>query len=254
MNSLKPKVLVTRPKEEAERLKDILMAAGIEVFCLPTIEVLPLEDYSEADLILRHLEEFHWLVFTSANGVKFFFSRWKALYGDRPLPRLSIACIGPGTAQALSERGLKADLIPSAFKSEDLALALIEKGVQNKKVLLARAQGARDILPKMLEGAKASVLDVAFYKVERPKNDLCNFKELLKEGIDVIAFTSSQTVKNFFELTGGHWPKGAVAACIGPITAKTYKDLYDKEATIVASIYTIEGLASSIIEFLKGGK
>lgn len=255
MNNSKPRVLVTRPKGEAGELKELLAAAGIEVFCLPTIELLPLEDYSEVDDVLGHLEDFNWLVFTSANGVRFFFNRWKALYGDKPLPQLSIACIGPGTAQALTEKGLTSDLVPSAFKSEDLALALIERDIRGKKILLARAKGARDVLPKVLEEAGAVVLDLALYRVEKPKEDLRSFKELLmKEKIDVITFTSSQTVKNFFELTEGDWPEGAVAACIGPITAKTYKDLYGKEATIVASVYTIEGLASSIIEFLKGGK
>lgn len=254
MSNSKPRVLVTRPKEGVGRLKDLLVAYGMEVLCLPAIEVLPLEDYSDTDLVLKRLEEFQWLVFTSANGVRFFFNRWKALYGDKSLPELSIACIGPGTARALSERGLKVDLIPSNFKSEDLALALIERNVQGKKVLLARAKGARDVLSKVLEEAGALVLDLAFYRVERPNEDSCSFKELLKEKIDIITFTSSQTVKNFFELTEGHWPEGAVAACIGPITARTYKDIYGTEATIIASVYTIEGLVSSIIEFLRGGK
>ncbi len=254
MNNSKPKVLVTRPKEEAERLKELLAAAGIEVLCFPTIEILPLEDYSKVDATLQRLEDFHWLVFTSANGVKFFFKRWRTLYGHRPLPSLWIACIGPGTAEALSKRGIRAHLIPSNFKSEDLAQALIGRDIKGKKVFLARAKGARDVLPKILEEAGAFVVDVPFYKVEKPKEGLPIFKELLKEKIDVITFTSSQTVRNFFELTEGYWPKGTIAACIGPITANTFKDIYGTEPMIIPPVYTIESLATSIIEYLQGGK
>ncbi len=241
------KVLITRPRDQAPELARLLEAAGLEVVAFPTIEILPPEDWAPLDRAIANLERYHWIIFTSANGVKAFLERWDKVRGGA-LPPLHVAAIGPGTAKALYQRGIEVDLVPGNFRAEELAKELIRKGVQGKRLFLPRARVARDVLPRMLREAGAEVDVVEAYRAERPE-DGDRLRASL-EGVEMVVFTSSQTVKNFVDILEGDWPQGLRAAAIGPITAQTLEGLGIKPE-VLPEEYTVEALARAVIEHLR---
>ena len=157
------RIVVTRPAEEANRAASALEALGAEVLLAPTVSILPLADSSPLDAAIARLDEFDWLVFTSGNGVRFFLNRMFQLGQDlRSLGHISLAAIGPGTAQALADYHLHADLVPESFRSEALVEALSTQ-VAGRKVLLARADRGRSLLKDELSKL-ADVDQVAVYR------------------------------------------------------------------------------------------
>ncbi len=142
------RIVVTRPRDEAERSAADLEALGAEVLLAPTVEIRPVTDPGPIDQAIRRLAEFDWLVFTSGNGVRFFFDRLAATGRDlRAVGHLKLAAIGPATAEALAGYRLRADLVPPEFRSESLAEALAAE-VRGRRVLLARADRGRVLLQK----------------------------------------------------------------------------------------------------------
>jgi len=250
-------VVVTRSRQQASKLVALLAAAGARCLEVPTLEIGPPDDFAPLDEALTRLDQFHWLVFTSANGVAAFMAR---LFGQgkdvRVLGQAKIAAIGPATAQALAEFGLKADVVPSAFKAEVLLQALSPLVAPGSRILLARAQIAREVLPQGLLRLGAAEVKVApVYQTTAPRELPPEAAAALKEGaVDVLTFTSSATVHNFAKLLGKErfqkLAAKAVVAAIGPITSATLKE-YGITPQIEPQEYLIPALVKAVIDFFQ---
>ena len=248
------KIVVTRAREQASDLTRLLSDLGAECLECPTIEIQPPDDLKPLDMAIKNLLSYDWLIFTSVNGVKFFFERLFAKGMDvRALHNLQTATIGPATAKKLLGFGLNSDIIPETYRAESIVEAFVKKEISGKKILLPRAKEARPILPVELGKMGAVVDEVTAYctkKVPGRANFL--LKKLQEKKIDLITFTSSSTVKNFRKLLPSENLKtlmaGVTIASIGPITAETAKKL-GFEVHIVAKSFTIEGLCEAICEY-----
>ncbi len=249
------RILVTRAREQARELSDLLAGYGGEPVECPTIQVVAPESWRELDDAIANLRRYQWLVFTSVNGVRPFMERLRQLGQDaRALAGLRLCCIGPRTAQELTAYGLRADLIPSEFQAEGLIEAMKAAGVAGQRVLLPRAAVAREILPEQLRAMGADVRVVTAYRTVMPSGDADRLKDLLRRHeIHVITFASSSTVRNFRRLfdSGEEMKKltgDAVVACIGPITAKTAAE-QGLPVTITAAKNTIPALVQAIVRY-----
>jgi len=248
------RIVVTRAAEQAADLVARLEAFGAEAIAAPTIE---LEDVTPAvalDAALGALESFDWIVFTSARGVAVFFARLYASGGDvRRLGQARLAAIGSATAEALAGRGLRVDLMPPTFRGEALADALAPH-VGGRRVLLPRAEGAREVLARMLARAGADVTDVPTYRA-KPVAGLPDRVHVLlaADAIDAITFTSPSTVRAFHALLdgGARATGGARIACIGPVTADAARGL-GWRVEMEAREYTSEGLTQALIDYFSG--
>jgi uroporphyrinogen III methyltransferase/synthase len=248
--------VVTRSREQASKLVELLSAAGARCLELPTIEICPPDDFTPLDTALKKLSQYDWVIFTSANGVAAFMARLFEQGQDvRALGRAKIAAIGPATAEALRGYGLAADVVPGTFRAEDLLAALTPKITPGLRVLLARAQVARDVLPRGLADLGARVDVAPVYQARAPQTIPPAAAAALQEGaVDLLTFTSSSTVHNFAGLLGPERfrqlaAKAAVAA-IGPITAATLKE-YGLTPQIEPKDYTIPALVEAILNYFK---
>ncbi|MDD6088332.1 MAG: uroporphyrinogen-III C-methyltransferase [Desulfovibrionaceae bacterium] len=243
-------VIVTRSREQASALSRKLEENGAEIVEFPAIRMQPVEDFRAVDDAAAHLAEYDTVVFTSANGVRFFFLRLEDLGLDaRIFANTAIAAIGTATAAALRTHGLKADFIPEKFVAEDVASGLIAQGVENRRILILRAREARDVLPEMLRQAGADVSVIPLYETVPDTGDAEAVLTRLKHGeIDCITFGSSSTVKNFFSAIPPDAVCGVATACIGPVTAKTLSQ-YGMKADITPDIYTIQALTDAVCAY-----
>jgi len=247
------KVVVTRAREQASDFRLLLEEKGAQCLEFPTIEVVPPTDWAPLDRAINRLKDYDWVVFTSVNGVRFFFHRLEQQGEDvRALRGLRIGAIGPKTAAAVAERGLQLDLVPSEYRAEAVIDALGREEVRGKKFLLPRAAKAREILPEKLNEMGARVDVVSAYETIRPPGKGEEVRRLLQKGdIACVTFTSSSTVENFAAMFPdedlvslvGH----ATVACIGPITAET-AHRHHLEVKVMPAEYTIEALADEIVE------
>jgi uroporphyrinogen III methyltransferase/synthase len=250
--------LVTRSRDQASKLVELLSAAGARCLEVPTIEIGLPDDFTPLDAALKEMARYDWVVFTSANGVAGFMRRLFDRGQDvRALGQAKIAAIGPATAQAAREFGLTADVVPQAFKAEDLLDALSPLVVPGSRILLARAQIAREVLPTGLVRLGAEVDVVPVYKARPPKEIPPEAAAALKEGrVDILTFTSSSTVHNFARLLGKErflaLAARATVAAIGPITAATLKE-YGLTPQIEPNDFTIPALAEAIVNYFKKG-
>ncbi|MCX8053377.1 MAG: uroporphyrinogen-III C-methyltransferase [Armatimonadetes bacterium] len=244
------KVLVTRSRDQAGVLSEALREQGAEPIEFPVIRICPPSSFDEVDAALDRVAEYDWLLFTSANGVGSVIDRLAELGRDvRSLAGPKIGAIGPATADSLARLGLKVDYVPSKFVAEAVVDEFPENPV-GKRILILRAEEAREILPERLAELGASVDVVAVYRTDIESSDTVRVKEMLSSGeIDIITFTSSSTVANFVKLIG---ESGAVClpdkvkiACIGPITARAVEEC-GLRPDIVAEEYTIRGLVAAI--------
>ncbi len=246
------RILVTRTREQASKLVELLDDLGAECLEVPTIKIEPLEDYHALDQALTHLEDFDWVVFTSVNGVRYFFARLFACGKDaRALAKARLAAIGQATAEALNDYGLKVDLLPQEFRAEGLITAFAELGVSGKKILIPRALEAREILPQKLQEMGAEVLVAPAYRTVIPEEEAARARELLREGVDVVTFTSSSTAKNLLAMLGDEAHEllsPVVRASIGPITSATLKKA-GLPPQIEAQEFTVPALVKAIREY-----
>jgi len=246
--------VVTRTREQASALTELLTEAGARCLEIPTLEIAPPDDYGPLDNALEHLADFSWVIFTSANGVAAFFRRLFDRGLDvRALGNAKIAAIGPATAQALRERGLLADGVPGRFQAEDLAQALLPRLAPGSRVLLARAQAAREVLPEILAQGGIQVEVAPVYQARRPAGIPEEVRPFLEAGkIDILTFASSATVHNFAALVGRErfqeLAKKAVVAAIGPITGASLEE-YGVTPRIQPEHFTIPALAEAVIDF-----
>ncbi|MEW6657867.1 MAG: uroporphyrinogen-III C-methyltransferase [Thermodesulfobacteriota bacterium] len=248
--------VVTRTREQASVLVALLAAAGARCLEVPTMEIGPPDDFASLDRALSNLSRYQWVVFTSANGVAGFMQR---LFGQgkdvRSLGGVKIAAIGPATAQALGGWGLKADVVPAQFKAEVLLEALSPLVSPGDKILLARAQIAREVLPEGLVRLGVEVDVAPVYKARHVTEIPQEAEAAFKEGkVDILTFTSSATVHNFVALVGKErfraLAKAAVVAAIGPITGGTLKE-YGVTPQIQPQDFTIPALAAAVAEYFQ---
>jgi uroporphyrinogen III methyltransferase/synthase len=248
------RIVVTRAREQASGFKAGLEKLGAECLEFPTISVVPPENWAALDRALKRLERYQWIIFTSVNGVKYFFDRLTALGWDaRELSDSRIAAIGPKTAKALLNRGIQPDLVPDEYRAEAIVEAMKEYKVHGQQILLPRASIAREALPVALVDMGAFVDEVPAYRTVKPDHDKAPVKALLESGkIHMVTFTSSSTVTNFmdmFRLEKNElkaWMKAVTVACIGPITAKTAEE-NGLSVAVIPDEYTIEALTRAIL-------
>ncbi len=250
-------VVITRARAQASELVRRLTDLGAACLECPTIKVVPPEDGSPLDAAIDNLGTYDWLVFTSANGVSFFFERLYEKDKDvRALKDVSTAAIGPATAKRLRDFGLKSDIIPESYQAESVVEAFKQEPMNGKRVLLPRAKEARPVLPVELRKMGAIVDEIAAYQTEQARENVdVLIKRLEEDSIDLLTFTSSSTVRNFKALLPHDrfesLIKGVTVASIGPITADTAKQLGFK-VDIMAQDYTIDGLCEAILKHYGG--
>jgi uroporphyrinogen III methyltransferase/synthase len=246
------RVLVTRPAHQAADMARRLEELGAVPILLPAIEVQAPANWSTVDDALSRLASFQWLVFTSTNGVQFFLGRLRATGRDlRALGSLRLAAIGQRTAEALRSYHLEPDLVPAVFRSEELAAELRDK-VAGQRVLLARADRGRDVLPEAL-AAVAEVEQVAVYRqanVVEP--DPAVLDALRRAEIDFVTLTSPAIARAFL---GGldaacrnRLQKGEVkVVTISPVTSAAVRELAIPVAA-EAAVFTAEGIVATLID------
>lgn len=250
------RVLVTRSREQASALSEAIEALGGEPLEFPTIGVADPEDYTPLDQAIREIASFNWVIFTSVNGVEYFFKRLRTHHRDiRELSGAKLCAIGPKTREALEKYGLIVDYVPGEYRAEEITAGLQGKLGVGERVLLPRADIARKVLAEALAGMGALVTEVTAYRTVMGEGDGAAIRRMLKQGeIHTVTFTSSSTVQNFVKLIGDPDLKsllaGVTVACIGPITAGTARDLGIR-VDVVAGEYTIEGLVKAILEHFK---
>ena len=246
------RILITRAREQSAEFTSQLKALGGEVIEFPTIEIVPPSRWNELDQAIDHLRSYDWVIFTSANGVNFFWQRLKDK-NDRFPSSLRVCAIGPATARQLREKEIPIDYMPKEYIAEAILEGFEKMNSKGKRILLARAKKARDILPRGLRKMGAEVDVVETYRTVKPKGGGKKLRALLRDGkIDVITFTSSSTVDHFVALLKREelirLIKGIAIACIGPVTAKTAKD-WGMKVKIQPKQYTIPGLTKAIVEY-----
>ena len=249
------RIVVTRAREQASDFLKELALLGAECIEFPTIEVAPPLSWDALDRSIETLDSYKWLLFTSVNGVKYFLMRLETLGKDvRDLRGLKIGAIGPKTARAFQHLGIKPDLMPDEYRAEAVVSCFEEHKIKGSRILLPRAEKARDILPEELRKMGADIDVAPAYRTIRPDHDTDNVREMLEKGtIDMVTFTSSSTVTNFVEMFKEDaqelqkWMASITIACIGPITARTAEE-NGFTINLVPSQYTIESLTESIVQ------
>ena len=241
------RIVVTRTRKQAGALTSQLRALGADVFEIPTIRIEPPKDIREFGESVAHAHTYDWLVFTSPNGVEAFFEMFYRIYKDaREIGGVRIAAIGPATAAKVREFHLAVDLQPEEYVAESVVAAFKKDGsVENLKILIARAETARDVLPQELTKLGAIVDIAVAYRTVPETDDVSGGQARFREeGADLVTFTSSSTAENFMALKLP-LPAGLKTASIGPVTSKTMREL-GLTVDIEAKQYDIPGLVSAI--------
>ena len=247
------RILATR--EHAEGF-ELLEELGAEIVAFPTIEIVPPESYDTLDQAIGSVESYDWLIFTSRNGVKYFFKRFFEKDRDiRDLKGIKICAIGTKTAAEVNTYGIKVDLVPDEFRAEGL-VELFQKfrgskgeGLKGLRFLLPRAERAREIFPDRVRELGGEIDIPVAYRTIKPEFHGKRLRRFLREGrISIATFTSAATFNNFREIMGKdaeEFLRELVIAVIGPVTAKAVEkaglhvDIMPKEATIEAMVKEI---------------
>jgi uroporphyrinogen-III synthase len=279
------RVLVGRARAQAGALSIELRKQGARVIEIPFIEIRKPRSFKPLDTALKNLAQYDWLILTSVNGVEALWERLNALrLTGKNLPHLRVAAIGPATKKAIEQRGVKVDVVPKEYVAESVVRSL-RRRVKGKRLLLARAKVARDVIPRELRKAGARVDVVEAYQTVVPKTSRARLRAAFtnsRQRPDVITFTSSSTVKNFVGLLGAsalrigndkaagqalRRPRSAKTvfavqslhsnqirfASIGPVTSATLRDL-GLPVDIEAVEFTIPGLVKAIVKSCAGAQ
>jgi uroporphyrinogen III methyltransferase/synthase len=245
------RVLVTRAREQASALSDLLREKGAEPVEFPVIRIVTNDDHAELDGALASLASYDWVIFTSANGVKAVRERLDAAGRDaRAFGSAKVAAIGPATADALREMGIRADFVPSQFVAESVVEEWPDRDMAGKRALLPRAREARELLPDRLREMGAAVDVVTAYVTERDASSSEEIRQRLLDGdIHFVTFTSSSTVRNFVEAVGAENLEAILqhtrVVSIGPITSETAREL-GVRVDAEAPEHTIPGLVTAL--------
>ncbi|HET8975653.1 MAG TPA: uroporphyrinogen-III C-methyltransferase [Solirubrobacterales bacterium] len=240
------KVVVTRARAQASELSRRLEALGAEAIELPAIRIAPRTDSDELSRAVEGIHAYALVCLTSPNGVRLLFEAMAEQGRDaRALANAQVAAIGPGTARALAEHGIAAEVVPERFVAESLVSSLASLPLEGKPVLLARAAEARDVLPDALRDRGAQVDVVALYDTvaEHPSEDQIE----AAQSADFITFTSSSTVRNLVEALGDRMPAGARVVSIGPVTSEAVREA-GLEVDVEAEKHDIDGLVAAILQ------
>ncbi len=252
-------MLVGRARHQASALSSGLRELGAEVLEIPFIEIRKPRSYRALDQALKHLSKYDWLILTSVNGVDALWERLRRLrIGKEPFRHLKIAAIGPATRQAIEQHGASVAVVPKEYVAEAVVASLRRK-VKGKRVLLARARVARDVIPRELRKLGARVDVVEAYETVIPPASRQRLRAALASQSrrpDWITFTSSSTVRNFVALLGerrrrvgrdheGNETNRVRLASIGPVTSSTLREL-GLPVDVEAAEYTIPGLIKAI--------
>ena len=250
------RVLVTRAAEQSGEFSEMLAELGARVIECPTIRLVPPEDYTELDRAIGSIAGFHWLIFTSVNSVKFFFARLANFGRDsRAIGSCRVCAVGPRTAAALLPHGVRADLVPEEYKAEGVLDAFRGIKVNEGKFLIPRGDKGRDVLITGLEGLGGEVVaPVAYRNVVPDYLPDTMLQALVEKKIDCVTFTSSSTVENLAAMLGEnnmiHLLDSVAVAAIGPITAKTCREL-GLDVAIEPKEYTLTALTAEIVKYFQ---
>ena len=247
------RILVGRARHQAGALSSGLHKLGADVIEIPFIEIRKPRSYRPLDSALKKLREYDWLILTSVNGVDAFWDRLRKLRLTRSkLTHLQVAAIGPATKKAIEKRGVRVDVVPNEYVAESV-VARLQDRIAGRRVLLARAKVARDVIPRELRKLGAQVDVVEAYETVIPRSSRTRLRAVLKDRRirpQLITFTSSSTVRNFLELLGKRdarpYVTGIKLASIGPVTSSTLGEL-GLRVDIEAREYTIPGLIRAIV-------
>jgi uroporphyrinogen-III synthase len=249
------RVLVGRARHQASELSGGLKKLGAQVIEIPFIEICKPRSYRPLDSALKAISDYDWLILTSVNGVDALATRMKKLrITATDLKHLRIAAIGPATADRIKALGLTVAVVPERYVAESVVKALRGR-VKGKRVLLARAKVARDVIPRELRNMGAHVDVVEAYETIRPQVSRKSLPAVMddpKRRPHVIVFTSSSTVRNFMALLGGRRRPphinldGIKLASIGPVTSATLQE-YGLAKYVEAKTFTIPGLIKAIV-------
>lgn len=245
-------VLLLRPADQCEDIARRLEQLGAWVLCQPTMTIEPPADWSRVDSAIHHLRDYDWLVFSSTNGVSGFLDRmWRLGFDARQLGPVRLAAIGPATAKELERRQLRADLVPAAFRAEDLVQELSPLA-KDSRVLLVRADRGREVLSTGLSKSAKSVETVVVYRqvdVERPAEEVL---AALSEGaITDVFFSSGNIARAFFGWLDSEKKQTVLdrarLVSISPVTSEAMRSL-GVEPTVEATRYTLDGMVDRLLE------
>lgn len=240
-------VAITRPEHQADNAIELALANGAQPLLLPTIEIQPLEDWSEVDVAIDGLAEYDWLAFTSVNGVDAFFGRLLERGLDmRCLGKIRIACIGPSTSSRLREYSLIADLTPEVYRGEELARAMTPH-VQGKRVLWPRASRGREVLPEILTAAGAEFQSLVVYEHRDVQELSASARQQFELGqVDWVALSSPTIARNLAKLLKPvqmtRFPR---FAAISPVTQQAAEEA-GLPIAAVATEHTWQGLFDTL--------
>lgn len=240
-------VVVTRARNQADELTQMLRSLGADAIELPVIELRPLQDYGALDAAIAELLHYDWLIFTSTNAVTFFLERLDRSPIDARSIRARICAIGPATREAIEAVHLKVDVTPDESAAEGIVAAFEQFDMNGKRVLLPRAASARELVPETLRkmGARVDVVDA--YQNVIPTGAEARAKDVFSRSRkpDWVTFTSSSTVKNLLALVDPGALSGVRIASIGPVTSKT-AHMHSLQVDAEAKDATIESLVEAI--------
>jgi uroporphyrinogen-III synthase len=247
-------IVVTRSRDQASALSSQLRALGAHVIEIPTIAIVPPHSYEPLDTALRELGTYDWLIVTSANTARVLDERTRSL-GLQLSAQPRTIVVGPATAAAMEQAGFRVDLMPQPAIAESIAVAL-EPQAAGKRVLIARAEVARDLLPAALiaAGARVTIVDAYRTVVAEGADQLLAavFGTASGRKVDALTFTSSSTVKNLWALLGQaglDWPATARVLSIGPVTSGTLRE-HGIEPSLEATRHDVEGLVAVVLQSL----
>lgn len=248
-SSLKNKtILITRPKDQVSEFSQLIRQYGGNPVDLPSTEIKPVESWYKVDRAIRKITSFHWVLFTSANGVHFFLSRMRVRGIPFPGSGVKVAAVGNKTAKKLEELNIKVDYIPARFSGAHLARELqIHKG---DKILIPRGNKGKKSLVEQLVEKGAVPVDLRVYHTVYYQLENSEIRDVLQRDIDVFTFTSPSTVEVFDQRVKNLniSLKNPVIACIGHITQKALQDRGYK-VDIVPSEHTLEGMLEEIARY-----
>jgi uroporphyrinogen III methyltransferase / synthase len=251
------RIVVTRSREQAGELIDMLEERGAEAIPSPTTRIAPPEDIAALDRTCAEAGSYDWIVFTSANAVDHFMGRLLAVGDVRDLKGVRLCTVGPSTASRLQRYGIRVDLTPPEYRAEAVIDALKGLGpLAGKRFLLPRSDIARELLADELRAAGAEVVEVTAYRTlmgaADRDGDYDVYRMLLERQIDAVTFTSASTVRNFATIFGPEQAadllRTTVVASIGPVTAEAAQQL-DIATTVMPERYTIPDLVDALVEY-----
>jgi uroporphyrinogen III methyltransferase/synthase len=237
---------VTRDRRQAADLAARLEELGAETIFLPVIELREPSSSAAMDAAIQKLDTYDWLIFTSANAVRYFVERLNASTRDLRALRARICVIGPGTKAAVEELHLKVDRVPREFVAEGLVEAFTGEDLKGKHILFPQAAVARDVVPVELRKLGAIVDVVEAYRTEMPEGLMERATEVLAHKPDWITFTSSSTVTNLVNAVGAAALDGIKLASIGPVTSATLLAA-GLSPDVEGDPHTIEGLVAALM-------